>query len=232
MNFYRSCLVLSLFVSCAANADTLNIYPDRDATLIEHPHGELANGAGPALFAGRTSQSANALRRTLLHFDVAGALPETAIIENVSLTLHLSRSNSEPVNMSLHRVLDDWNEGPSSSAGGGGDIAQPGDATWLHTNYDVAYWKRVGGIFVARESAMAVVGASAFYAWQYNPHMLADVRAWLRTPHRNFGWMLVGDENIPQSVKRFDSRETSTAEYRPVLTINYRLPGIHEFIKE
>lgn len=222
-----TCLVLLLCSACAANADTLQLYPDRDATLIEHQHGELANGAGTALFVGRTAQSTDSLRRALLHFDIAGSLPEHAIIEHVSLTLHLSRGNSASADISLHRVLDSWSEGPSSSDGGGGDIAQPGDATWLHTVYDVAYWRQVGGHFVAHTSATAVVGASGFYDWGSSTHMLADVRLWLYAPQENFGWILLGDETIPQSVKRFDSRETSPDEFRPVLSITYRLPGKH-----
>jgi hypothetical protein len=217
-------LVLLLFSACAVNADTLKLYPDRDATLIEHQHGELANGAGPALFVGRTAQSTDSLRRALLHFDVAGALPKKAVIEDVSLTLHLSRGNSVPVDMSVHRVLDSWSEGPSSSSGGSGVAAQSGDATWLHTDYDVAYWKQTGGHFVARTSASAVVGSSGYYSWENSKHMLADVRLWLHAPEQNFGWLLMGDETIPQSVNRFDSRETSRGEFRPVLTVTYSLP--------
>jgi hypothetical protein len=221
---YRSCLLLLLFSACAVNADTVRLYPDRDVTLIEHPHGELANGAGPALFVGRTAQSTDSLRRALLHFDVAGALPEKAVIEDVSLTLHLSRGNSVPVDMSVHRVLDSWSEGPSQTSGGGGVAAQSGDATWLHTDYDVAFWKQAGGHFVARTSASAVVGSSGFYSWENSKQMLADVRLWLHAPQQNFGWLLMGDETVPQSVNRFDSREAVDAKFRPLLTIYYSLP--------
>jgi hypothetical protein len=222
---YSTCFALLMFSASAVNADTLKLYPDRDVTLIEDQHGELANGSGSALFVGRTAQSADSLRRALLHFDIAGALPEQAIIEDVSLTLHLTRSNPAPVDMSVHRVLDSWSEGPSSSGGGGGVAAQPGDATWLHTDYDVAYWKQAGGHFVARSSAMAVVGSTGFYSWGSSTQLAADVRLWLHAPRENFGWLLQGDETMPQSVKRFDSRETSDAKFRPVLTVTYRLPG-------
>jgi hypothetical protein len=218
-------LVLLLFSACAVNADTLKLYPDRDVTLIEHQHGELANGAGSALFVGRTAQSADSLRRALLHFDIAGTLPDKAIIEDVTLTLHLTRSNSAPVDISVHRLLDSWSEGPSSTGGGGGVAAQPGDATWLHTDYDAAYWKQVGGHFVARSSATTVVGTSGSYSWGNSKHLLADVRLWLHAPSENFGWLILGDETMPQSVKRFDARETPDAKFRPLLTVTYRLPG-------
>jgi hypothetical protein len=222
-SFY-SCLVLILLTAGTASAESIRLYPDRDATIIEHPHGEIANGAGPALFVGRTGQSVNGVRRALLHFDVTGALPNDAIIEDVSLSLHLTPSNSAQSSISVHRVLDDWSEGPSSSAGGGGAAAQPGDVTWLHTNYDVAYWKCVGGHFVTSASTDAEVGSSDTYTWYGTPRLLADVRLWLHAPDRNFGWLLRGDEDTPHSVKRFDSREGVEETFRPVLTIDYREP--------
>lgn len=220
-----SCLVVLLFAAAAANAGTVVLYPDRDATLIEHPHGERANGAGPALFVGRTAQSANGIRRALLHFDVAGRIPGKAIIKEVSLELHLTASNPAPSMVSVHRVLDDWREGPSSSSGGGGATAKAGDVTWLHTDHDVAYWRRMGGHFVARASAATEVGAGDFHTWADSKKLLADVRLWLHAPHRNHGWLLKGDEETPQSVKRFSSREAPTSGNRPVLVIEYILPG-------
>ena len=225
LNLARSlCLALYLAAS-AVVADSVTLYPDRDATLIEHPHGELANGAGPSLFVGRTAQAGNSIRRALLHFDVASALPGNAIIMDVSLTLHLSPSNPAPADIAVHRLLDDWREGPSSSSGGGGVVARAGDVTWLHTNYDVAYWKRIGGHYVARQSARTKVGASGFYTWQNGNQLLADVRLWQHAPQRNFGWLLAGNEDTSQSVKRFASREAPASGLRPALIIHYRLPG-------
>lgn len=219
-----STLVL-LFVSGAVNAGNITLYPDRDATLIEHPHGERANGTGPSLFIGRTSQNVGSIRRTLLRFDITGALPKNAIIENVSLVLYMAKSNSQAVDITVHRVLDDWQEGPSSSSGGGGAPSQAGDITWLHTSYDVAYWNHIGGHFVTRPSATTNVGASGVYSWQNYNTMLADVRLWLKAPQRNFGWLLMGDETQRQNVKRFYSRESTSNAKRPALIIHYRLPG-------
>jgi hypothetical protein len=62
-----------------AAAETVTIEASRDATLIEHPEGLLANGAGPALFVGRTAQVENGIRRALIHFDVVPALPDHAL---------------------------------------------------------------------------------------------------------------------------------------------------------
>jgi hypothetical protein len=208
-----------------AAAGTLRLEADRDATLIESPTGAWANGAGPALFCGRTNANAEAIRRALLRFEVAGALPDGAIVESVALTLTMTPSNSDPRTLSLHRVLADWGEGPSASGGGGGAPAEPGDVTWLHTFYDAQEWVRPGGQFLGRASAAAEVAASGPYTWTGTEQLRADVELWAAAPERNFGWILIGDEAARQSSKSFASRENPDAELRPFLEITYRMPG-------
>jgi hypothetical protein len=204
---------------------TVTLTAIRDATLIEDPAGALANGMGPALFAGRNAAGANSIRRGLVYFPVAEQLPPMARIERVFLTLHLTPSNEVPVQVAVHRVLDEWGEGNSFSAGGGGAPAQPGDSTWLHTFYDYQLWIIAGGQFVANASSTTLVAETDFYTWQSTPQLVADVRLWLRAPARNFGWIIIGDETAAQTAKRFDSRESATAAFRPMLTVEYRLPG-------
>ena len=67
-------LALLSLVPITAGAETVRIEAGRDATLVEHPDGALANGSGPFFFVGRTGQGQNSLRRSLLWFDVAAAL--------------------------------------------------------------------------------------------------------------------------------------------------------------
>jgi hypothetical protein len=55
--------------------------------------------------------------------------------------------------------------------------------------------------------------------------MVADVRLWLAAPHRNFGWILLGDETAPGTAKSFGSREEPDLSLRPVLEVTYHLPG-------
>ena len=115
-----------------ASAATVTAVADRDATLIEHPDGALASGAGPSVFAGRTNLADNGVRRALLHFALADALPRggSKTVERVALVItNLTESNTAPREYRLHRVLADWGEGASSSAGGGGAPAEAGDAT-------------------------------------------------------------------------------------------------------
>ena len=215
--------VALLLASEQASAETILIDVGRDTTLIEEPDGALANGSGPVFFVGRTNQGQNSVRRGLIYFDVAAALPRNARVESVRLTLYVSPSNSTPHSIGLHRLLVEWGEGASSASGGSGDVSAPGDATWIHTFYDDEFWVHRGGHFVARASASREVAASAFYAWQSTPRMVADVRRWLMAPHRNFGWILLGNETASGTVKSFASREEPDLSLRPVLEVTYQL---------
>jgi len=207
-----------------ATAETILVEAARDTTLIEEPDGALANGAGPVLFIGRTNQYENSVRRGLIYFDVAAALPERARVESARLILYMSPSNPAPRRIELHRLLSAWGEGASYASGGSGDDSAPGDATWIHTFYSDELWVRPGGHFVVRVSSSQDVGASAFYTWESTRKMVADVQQWLAAPDRNFGWILLGDETTPQTVKSFASREASDPSQRPTLELTYSLP--------
>jgi len=224
----RAIMLAAIFLSgtpAAAVADVITIGAAFDATLIEDESGLLANGSGPALFVGHTGQATGGSRRTMLRFDLSGALPTKAIIERVFLNLHLTPSNEQISSVAAHRLLENWSEGPAFSSGGSGAAPNYGDSTWLHTFYDYQFWTIAGGHYVTRASSVSPVGQAGFYTWQSTPELLADVRLWQRAPKQNFGWILIGDEEKSQSVKRFDSRESQVVEFRPTLTIQYRLPG-------
>jgi hypothetical protein len=163
------------------------------------------------------------VRRALLRFDVAAALPARALIEDVSLTLFLAPGNPEQRTLRLYRVLADWGEGASASGGGSGAPAEPGDATWLHTFFDSEFWVHGGGQFAGVASAAQEVLGSGFYAWS-GRHLAQDVRLWLAAPERNFGWILIGDETAPQTAKGFASREHPDPALRPALRVTYRMP--------
>ena len=222
-------ILLLLFSGCllatAVFAGEVNIPADRDATLIEDAGGDVANGSGPNLWVGRTNQTALGIRRGLLRFDVAAALPANAVIDGVVLRLYQNSGNSESGAISLHRVLDDWGEGKSSKTGGRGAPAEPDDATWLHTFYDQRRWTRAGGHFFPAASATEMVTDNNYHIWKNTGKLVDDVRLWLHEPQQNFGWLLRGDEDTRGSVKRFASREAPATEQRPVLTIDYHLPG-------
>jgi hypothetical protein len=200
----------------------VTIVPSRDNTLYEDVTGSLSNGTGGGLFVGKSGTGV--IRRALLAFDIGGQIPAGSTIHSVSLTLRMSRTTNAVQSVSLHKVLADWGEGTSfaSGGGGGGGSATTGDATWLHTFYDTDFWTTAGGDFVAAASAVTEVNEIGFYTWGSTPQMAADAQNWVDNPAGNFGWILVGNE-VPaqQTGKRFDSRESTTAAYQPMLTINF-----------
>jgi hypothetical protein len=209
------------FLPTLTQAETASIEASGDNTIFEDP--ALSNGSGPALFAGRTNQEMNSIRRSLLYFDVAAVLPADAVVEEVFLTLYSRRANNGDRMITLHRLLEDWGEGASASGGGGGAPAAPGDATWLHTFYPDSYWSREGGQYVGRISASQIVGDVVdFYTWGSTKRMVHDVNYWLKHPEKNFGWILIGDESEPQTVMTFASRENSNPDIVPILEVTYR----------
>ena len=220
-----SILLFTCLTATPAFAEMVDIKADRDATLIESTDGSAANGSGPSMFAGHTNQELFGVRRALVRFDVASALPEDAIIDRVFLSMYENSNNANPSEVSLHRVLADWGEGDSFSNGGSGAPAQEDDATWLHTFYDYDYWVQQGGHFVSSASASATVGGNETYTWQSTNQLVSNVRRWLHHPERNFGWLIMGDEDTRGSVKRFASHESGNSNLHPMLSIEYHLPG-------
>ena len=206
---------------CAGSAKTLTLPVLQDAMLIESADGSLANGAGLYIFGGRTGQSSGSVRRALLAFDVAAQVPPGAKVTAVRLTLQMSQSNAGSVAVSLHRVLADWGEGASSASGGSGAPAASGDATWVHTFFELSFWSSPGGDFTGATGASALVGAEGAYTWGSTPELVADVQSWLDDPASNHGWILVGDESAPTTVKRFDARENPDETLRPQLEVEF-----------
>jgi hypothetical protein len=205
-----------------ALADTVTLGASKDNTLFESTSGNVSNGSGQYFFAGRTNQGSGSLRRGLIAFDIAASVPAGATITNVTLRLNNSRTISAEEDVALHRVLADWGEGISDALDqeGIGAPAQAGDATWLHRFFPGTRWASAGGDFDPSASAVTEVGGTGPYAWT-SPQMAADVQSWLDDPATNFGWLLLGHEAILGTAKRFDSRESPTAELRPQLDIEF-----------
>jgi hypothetical protein len=215
-------VLFALGSATATLADTVWIEATRDNTLIEDPAGTRSNGAGPYVFAGRVSQGTS--RRGLIRFEIADRIPPSAEIVSARLVLHMSQTSGGPARVSLHRISAPWGEGASSAIGGSGAPSAAGDATWLHTFFDTGFWALAGGDVTA-SSASALVDQPGDYEFGPTPEMAADVRAWLAAPGENHGWLLRGDESQPGTSKRFDSRENEDVSLRPVLVVEFALPG-------
>ncbi len=219
-------VLLVAFPQLSAGQTALS--PTRDVTLFD-PQCEKASGSGDYLFAGNTNGQGR--RRALLHFDIAGSLPPGAVIQSVTLTLHMSQTNTGTRTFTLHRLQQDWGEGASNSGspGGGGGPALNNDATWCYRFYNQGdpgaspVWSPYGGEFDTTASASAGVDGVDFYSWT-SPQMVADVQSWLDNPASNFGYILIGQEGTLQTAKRFDSRTNPTINLRPVLLVEYGPP--------
>lgn len=213
-----------LAATMARAQNTVMLNPMKDNTLYQDSNGALSNGAGKHFFAGKTASGA--IRRGLLKFDFIEFIPPTSTIIEVTLRLNMSRTISGEHPVSLHRLLSDWGEGNSAAPGeeGGGTAAAPGDATWLHTFFNTAFWNAAGGDFVVTPSASQPVNAEGFYTWGSAPEMVADLQSWVNDPSTNFGWLVMGNESVPSSAKRFDTRENPNPDNVPLLTVTFMPP--------
>ena len=219
-------VILMSTIGCAgatsASATIINITPSKDNTLYQFDpdEGDHSNGAGFHFFAGENGMGE--LRRGVLAFDVAGAIPAGSTITAVSLTMNMSMTLAGARTVELHKLLADWGEGTSHAPMGEGDGAPAtlNDATWRHRFFDSVFWTTQGGDFSATVSASQSVGGIGQYTWN-SAQMVADVQSWLDNPASNFGWLVLGDETASVTAKRFDTRESASP---PMLTIQY-IPG-------
>ena len=202
-----------------ALADEITVTSDHDNTLYEDALGKSSNGAGPDIYVG--TNNLLSIRRGLIHFNLSG-IPAGATITDVKVTLHLSKtSDGQARNYTLNRALASWGEGTSNGTGQG-SAATTNDATWLYRFYKTTKWTNVGGDFAATASATTSVDTSnGNYSWLSTTKLVADVQGWVNNSANNFGWVVRGEEDAQQSARQFDSREQTTAAFRPSLTVKY-----------
>ena len=234
-------LLLGAWASSPAvvQGQTVDLQPVADATIYEptqecsNPSVSLnANGGGPGLFIGRTGPIAgNLVRRSLIRFDVAAAIPAGATIESAALSLTVDRSNNSAGFTTELRALEaSWNEGPTvvPSPGGGGDPSMTGDVTWCDRELGSAEWSNDGGDFGTAVVGSVLMNGVGTYVIPSSPDMVAAVQSWLDDPMANDGWMVRGDEGFSSggiySARRLASREAD--EDQPVLTVTYSAPEI------
>lgn len=216
-----SAALASVVVVSSASAGTIvSIGALADTTIYDDGAGEVANGAGAGLFAGRNGIAQTT--RALLRFDIASVVPAGATINGVSLRLVKGAGPSTGTIVNVHRITSDWGEGSTvgSGGGGGGGPATTNSATWVHTFYSTQTWTTQGGDFMATPIASQNILGSGAYTWS-SAGMANDVQTWLNGGAGNFGWILRGNEFGMSNAVRFASREFSNAADRPQLTIDY-----------
>ncbi len=207
-----------------ASALTVTLSPAKDNTIYNSLVDTLSNGAGDYFFSGRNALGEQ--RRALIAFDLS-SIPLGSTITSAALMLHLSRSNSGPVNFDLRKLSTNWGEGASDadSAEGQGAQAAAGDATWIHTFYDAQTWTTAGGDFSATvSSSNAVDSIPSFETWPSTAQMIADVQGWLDAPSTNFGWVVRVAQGGGNTAKRFESRDNPDPAVWPRLVVDFDGP--------
>ncbi|MCR9244364.1 MAG: hypothetical protein NXI31_04980 [bacterium] len=225
----RSLALLALLaVATALTAQTTVTLPCiKDNTLYEDATGSLSNGAGVALFVGVTGQATTPRRRALLQFDVAGNVPAGSLIVNAELRIAVIQSAfNGALDVTGHRVLANWGEGPSVApgGGGGGGPAATGDATWLHRTLPSPLWANAGGDYVAAASCTLTTQPLGIAASTPSSALVLDVQDWLDSPTANHGLLLRTNESTSGQSRKLDSRETTTGT-APSLVVTYLLPS-------
>ena len=119
-----SLLIVSLVtLGNSGLAAAITIGASKDNTLFQDTAGALSNGLGEFFFVGRVGPNGGGLlRRGVIAFDIASAVPPDSIVESVTLELHLSNANLAvpQASISLHKLLSNWGEGTSNAGNPGG----------------------------------------------------------------------------------------------------------------
>ncbi len=74
-----------------------------------------------------------------------------------------------------------------------------------------------------------MVGGVGDYVWDAEA-LASDVQHWLSHPDENNGWILVGNEAVGMTAKRFDSLQNPSPQMRPQLVIDYVVPSSRLFL--
>ncbi len=210
-----------LFLNELNGQTVMTFKPSKDNTLFFSTDGNASNGAGPHFFVG-TIRTGN-IRRGILAFDVS-AIPQGALVTEVTLTMQVSNAQGGAQDIGLYRVTAAWGEAGSMATGPGlgqPAPAQTGDATWLHRVFNSVSWTFPGGDFSSTMSASQSVSGAGSYTWGSTSEMIADLQLWVDDPATSFGWIVMGNEATNQTAKRFDSKEHPTTGSRPLLTVTY-----------
>ena len=101
-------LACALAIVSPSFAETVTVGAARDNTLYEQFMGLFSNGSGQHCFAG--INGGGEIRRAVLQFDIAAAVPSGATIDSVTLTLNMSRTNSGSQAQNMHQLLADWGD--------------------------------------------------------------------------------------------------------------------------
>lgn len=195
---------------------TLN--PIKDNSIYSENNN--SNGLGE-LFSGRTGiLNGNNFRRALIKFDLS-SIPVGATITNVTLMVNVSSDSpgAGTETYRIHGLTKDWGEGTSLGGGTGAPAVAP-DATWNQAMFGTSSWTTPGGDFTASVASLNIsgIGNRTFLS---TSNFVSLVQEWLDNPASNNGLILIGDETISNTARRFGSKEVGI---KPLLSVTWSPP--------
>lgn len=204
----------------AQGPQSVDLAPVADATIYSEG---TANGVGFSNFIGKNAQGA--FRRSLVRFDVAGAIPAGSTITTAELMFTVDNAATTTVEPhTIHRLTRAWTEGPTNS-GGRGSPPVALDVTWTEASFGTSSWSSPGGDFMPAVSSSVGIGDVGAYIAN-GSGLAQDAQTWLDLPALAHGWIVIGNESAAavRSAKSFGSRE-NTAIPVPTLRISYTTPA-------
>jgi hypothetical protein len=233
---YFFCAGVSFFLTgvVSSQAETITLIPSADTGIFELDE-NFNFGAQDHVAAGTLANTVGRTKsRALYQFDVAGQLPENAIIESASLEIEITRTPSGPASSTfgLHRVLKPWGEGNKKGGLPGGAIATEGEVTWLHRFFPDELWGTPGGESDADYSETSGATASSGNTkstrrFVFNESGIADLQNELENPDSNFGWMLISEnESTAKTARRWATRENSSTPPQLEIEFSIKAPPV------
>jgi hypothetical protein len=202
-----------ILIATSSFAASMTLTPNADAELRQaSPLGVFGSGT-TMVSGGLGSNAGNTLRRSLLRFELADAIPSGASITAVELTVQVVLMvPPSPVssNFELHRLLRPWRESA---------------VTWTWADNPISPWGTGGA--GRDDDALPTGSASVFvsglgqYVFESTPELVADVQLWVDDPSSNAGWLLRSDTESPFTARHFGTRENASNPAR--LTIVYEV---------
>lgn len=207
--------VVAIFAANVLSADSVTLIPTEDATISEKSL-DMPLGGQTTLDSGTTGPNEGLkMNRALLKFDVAASIPTNATVTSVALTMTVVQApTATNLWFSLHKVLKGWSESV---------------VTWTNRLSPAAPWSAPGGAEALDYSSSVAqsnfITGTGTFTFTSSSSLVADVQDWVSNPATNFGWILICEqEDLERSVRKFASRESSTATNRPSLEVHFTRP--------
>ncbi|HBE91857.1 MAG TPA: hypothetical protein DDW55_04765, partial [Gammaproteobacteria bacterium] len=176
---------------------TTTINPSQDNTVAQELP-DNSSGACDSIFSGNIDdQTVPGARRALIQFDIAGQIPPGSTINSVTLNMAVTRGgNHTDSTFVIHPITAPWVEGVDGCGerGGGQGVPSTGGVTW---NNMPGFGASSGDTVINTTTPV----------WSSTAAMVADVQNWLDSPADSNGWIIIGDETIATTTRRFDSKE-------------------------